>query len=118
MGNNVKISLEAFGDSNLSATFSAEEIAGKNVNQVVDLLLAKTDLPQKDMETQAIIKEEVNASGGYLPQIGIKPADNTAMIYQDARLGDNASKYIQNMGNPDDEIRISVTGDHIVGTFY
>ena len=118
MGNNVKIILEAFGDSNLSARFSAEEIAGKNVGQLVDLLLAKTDLSQKDMQTQAIIRQEVNASGGYFPQIGIKPADNTAMVYQDARLGDNASRYIQNIGSPDDEIRISVTGDHIVGTFY
>jgi hypothetical protein len=113
MGKNVEISLEVFGNRKVSSVFGEEELAGKNIGDIVNMMVHK-DWSGEDKRTVNTIVKEMNATGGYVPEIGVG-GKNLPVRFEPVRLNDDALQYAQQLSKPYEEIRITVLGDHKVG---
>jgi hypothetical protein len=113
MGRKVEITLEAFGDKKLTAVLDPQDIKGKNVEEIINHLIQR-NWEGEEKQTLAAIQSELRANGGYTPTIGIGGV-HEPVKFQPVRLGENIEKYVQDMGLPEDQVRIAVTGDHDVG---
>lgn len=113
MGKNIKVSLEAFGNKRLTVTLAPEELRGKNVSEVVNYIMKK-EWQGEDKQTLEMINREITASGGYVPSIEVSNG-NLPIQAQPVRLGEGIEKYVQDFGLPEEQLTLSVTGDHEVG---
>jgi len=113
MTKNIKISLEAFGEKRLTVTLRPEEVRGKSVKEIVNAIVNKS-WEGEDKHTLAIIKQQVDASGGYTPSVQVG-SPNLPVRSQPVRLGDNIERYVEDYGFPEGRVTLSVTGDHKVG---
>ena len=113
MGRPVEVSLEAFGKQCLTAVLNPEELKGKTMEDIITMMVHK-NWQGEQKNTLAIIDEELKASGGYAPSVGVGGM-SSALTFQPVNLGDGVEKYIQDYGMPQDQLRVKVTGSHIVG---
>lgn len=113
MGKNIEVTLDAFGDKKLTAVFPAEDLKGKKVQDIVQMMMTR-NWQGEDKQALSILSREVNASNGYIPQVNLN-AENLPVKYQPISLGDPITKYVQDNGMPEDALRLTVVGDHVVG---
>lgn len=113
MGRNVEISLETFGNKRLTAVLTPEEVKGKSVEQLIANVTGRNWTGEDAMTLQAI-RTQLEASGKYTATVGVGGV-GAPVKFQPVRLGESAESYVQDLGLPEDQLRIAVTGDHTVG---
>lgn len=113
MGRNVEVSLEAFGNKKLTAVLTPEEVKGKSVDEIIKTLMNRP-WEGEDKLTFEALESEIGASNQYFPSIGVGGVLEPVK-FQPVRLGEKVEKYVQDIGLPEDQVRIAVTGDHDVG---
>ncbi len=113
MGKNIEVSLEVFGNKRLSSVLKPEEVSGRSVQNLIDYVVNQ-GWSGEDARNAAIIKREMKSSGGYTPTVGLG-GRNTPVRFEPVRLGDPIQKYVQPTDLPNDLVRVSVLGKHIVG---
>ena len=113
MGKDLKISLEAFGNKRLTVMLRPEEIKGKSVSDVVNQIINKK-WEGDDKHTLAMIRKEIDASGGYVPSIEVGDK-NLPVRAQPIKLGDRIEKYVTEYNPNEQGVTLAVTGNHIVG---
>ncbi|MBU4086595.1 MAG: hypothetical protein KKB21_03400 [Nanoarchaeota archaeon] len=114
MERKVEVSLEAFGSKKISALFTPEELKGKKVEDLVRTILAMS-WQGEDSRTLAAIQTEMEARKGYVTKAGVYNATNPVKL-QPIRLGDSIEPYVQQIGSPEERVRLSITGIHDVGS--
>jgi hypothetical protein len=113
MGRKVEITLEAFGNKKLTAVMDPQDVKGKNVEEIINHLMQR-NWEGEEKQTLAAIQSEIGANNGYTPTIGVGGVLEPVK-FQPVRLGEKIDKYVQDVGLPEDQVRIAVTGDHNVG---
>jgi hypothetical protein len=112
MEKKVKVTVEGFGKNSLSTLVTREEVEGRPFEEVINMVLQKP-YSGEDAKTLAMIKDQMNASGGYRPVVGIGTPNKLTPI----RLDEPVSKYIQPPQGISDVsvLRTSVLGIHDLG---
>ena len=113
MKKNIKVSLEAFGNKRLTVSLRPEEVEGKSVGEIVNAIV-NSSWQGEDQHALAIIKQQVNASGGYTPSIEVG-GTNLPVRAQPIKLGDKIDRYVEDYGQTERRVTVSVTGEHVVG---
>lgn len=113
MGIDIKVSLEAFGDRRLTVSIPEEKVKGKSFQEIIDYIVNQ-NWTGEDKQTLAIVNRELGASGGYTPSIQMG-GENLPFKAQPVRLGENIERYIEDGGQAERQLTVSVTGVHKVG---
>ncbi len=115
MGKPVKVTLEAFGDRSISALLTRDEVENKTFKQVVETMVQK-NYSGEDAQALAMIRTQMNASGGFSTQAGMGYPNR----FEPVRLDENVAKYIQKTSGigQQETLRTTVLADHKVGLDY
>lgn len=115
MAKRINITLEAFGGRCLTAMYTAEQLNGKKLKDVVEEMISRPWEEPEQRHIRSLICKEMEASRGYVPTVGTGGLKSGEPVrFQPVKLGDPISKYTH-VELPDDTLRISVNGDHEVG---
>jgi hypothetical protein len=113
MGKPIEVSLEAFGNKRLKANFSREELANMGVAGVVSNIIERR-WDGEDERTANILRNQVNASGNYTTSLNYLNGQRQTQS-QPIKLGETLAPYIRPETVRPQELRLTLTADHIVG---
>ena len=114
MGKNIEVSLEVFGNKRLTKVFNPADLESKSVGDIVSYMVSQK-WNGENARTLEIIKDQIGSSGGYTPEVGFGNGKTTPVRFDPVKIGDPIDKYVQPTDFPNDQVRVAVLGDHVVG---
>lgn len=116
MSKQIEVVVEGFGSQSLRQTFEPRDIQGKNVEDIVKLMLNQTWRGQDAAIKTSLVRKLDNSGGVYIPEIargGMMLGDRVS--FTPARIGDRVDPYIQQSPGTADQLRIAITPAHKTG---
>ncbi len=114
--NKIKVVLEGFGGRHLKKSFAATRVRGKNVSDVVKMMLDE-EWSGRDKDVQSSLSRKIAASSGsYRPQIARGGSEfGTPVEFLPSSPIDKVDPYIQKTPDQESKVRITITPAHRVG---
>jgi len=112
MGRSVRVSLESFGNSRLTAVMDADELRGRSVENVVRDILQR-QWGERETETRTTLERAFN-KGNYFASV-ITGGQNLPARKERVDTTQTLAPYVGDPDLPQPHIRLSITPDQVVG---